>query len=148
MLSMKQPQQYTNHRRFDPGQLFFFMPLGLVTIGCAGAAVGTWVRGGQAAWSFIALVLLAVLVMALAPYARTKALVAQDRAIRAEEQLRHFILTGKRLDERLTNAQIVALRFASDAEFVSLAQQAAEAGWKPGEIKRSIQHWRADVHRV
>src|SRR5437016_205202 len=49
--------------------------------------------------------------------ARTFALKAQDRAIRAEEKLRHFILTGKPMDPRLTKQQIIGLRFASDAEF-------------------------------
>src|SRR5215218_10479457 len=42
------------------------------------------------------------------------ALKAQDRAIRAEEGLRHFILTGKPDDTRLSLPQIIALRFASD----------------------------------
>ena len=75
-------------------------------------------------------------------------LVAQDRAIRAEEQFRHYVLTGKALDTRLTKAQIVALRFASDDEFVALAQRAAEQQTSSEEIKKSIKNWRADWHRV
>jgi hypothetical protein len=73
---------------------------------------------------------------------------AQDRAIRAEESLRHFVLTGKPLDSRLRTGQIVALRFASDAEFPALAQKAAEEGLSSKEIKQSIQNWRADHYRV
>ena len=49
---------------------------------------------------------------------------AQDRAIRAEENLRHFVLTGSLLDKNLKISQIVALRFASDEEFVELTQRA------------------------
>ena len=62
----------------------------------------------------------------LAWYARIFPLKAQDRAIRAEESLRYYILTGKRLDPRLTMSQIVGLRFASDAEFPDLARKAAD----------------------
>jgi hypothetical protein len=80
--------------------------------------------------------------------ARIYALVAQDRAIRAEEQIRHFILTGRALDARLTTAQIVALRFASDSEFPELAQRAVNEQLNEKQIKQAIQQWRADWHRV
>lgn len=81
-------------------------------------------------------------------YARAFAIVAQDRAIRAEENLRHFALTGKLLDSNLTTPQIIALRFAEDTEFLLLAEKAAKETMKPGEIKKSIINWRADNHRV
>ena len=80
--------------------------------------------------------------------ARTFALKAQDRAIRAEEGLRHYVLTGKLLDPRLQVGQIIALRFASDAEFPALAQKAAESGMSNKEIKQSVKNWRADTYRV
>jgi hypothetical protein len=79
---------------------------------------------------------------------RTYSLKVQDRAIRAEESLRHFVLTGKLLDSRLRSSQIIALRFASDAEFPALAQKAAEEGLSAKQIKESIQNWRADHNRV
>ena len=53
------------------------------------------------------------------------ALKAQDRAIRAEESLRHYILTGKPVDPRLTLSQIIALRFASNEELPTLAIRCA-----------------------
>ena len=46
-------------------------------------------------------------------YARAFAAKAQDRAIRAEENFRHYLLTGKPISEKLTTLQIVVLRFAS-----------------------------------
>ncbi|HVW97705.1 MAG TPA: DUF6526 family protein [Mucilaginibacter sp.] len=73
---------------------------------------------------------------------------AQDRAIRAEENLRHFILTNKPLDARVTLSQVIALRFAPDEEFVVLADRAAKENLTPAEIKREIRNWRADHHRV
>ena len=79
---------------------------------------------------------------------RSFALKAQDRAIRAEESLRYFILTGKRLDSRLTLNQIIALRFASDEEMPLLAQKAVEEHLSNKQIKQQIKSWRSDGHRV
>ncbi|MFM2015048.1 MAG: hypothetical protein RIQ51_538 [Bacteroidota bacterium] len=73
---------------------------------------------------------------------------AQDRAIRAEENLRHYVLTGKLLPASLTVGQIVALRFAPDAEFPALAEKAASNNLSGKEIKQSIQNWKADFYRV
>ncbi len=81
-------------------------------------------------------------------YTRTFALKAQDRAIRAEENLRHLALTGKLLDARLHIHQVIALRFAPDDEFVDLAKKAAETGMRSAQIKQEIRNWRADHHRV
>jgi len=94
------------------------------------------------------IVALTVAAMLLFIFARTFPLKAQDRAIRAEEQLRHYVLTGKLLDSRLTMRQIVALRFASDAEFVALAQRAADQSLSADAIKRDVKQWRADTYRV
>src|SRR6185369_5895648 len=81
-------------------------------------------------------------------WTRTNALKAQDRAIRAEENLRHFVLTGKLLDPRLTVGQIAAVRFAGDAEFPELAARAAAGNMPAKEIKEAVKNWRADFHRV
>ena len=81
-------------------------------------------------------------------FARTFPLKAQDRAIRAEENLRHFAMTGKLLDKRLTVKQIVGLRFASDGEFVALAQKAADESMSPDAIKKSVKSWKADYDRL
>jgi hypothetical protein len=94
------------------------------------------------------IVALTVAAMLLFIFVRTFPLKAQDRAIRAEEQLRHYVLAGKLLDRRLTMRQIVALRFASDAEFVALAQRAADQSLSPDAIKQDVKQWRADTYRV
>lgn len=81
-------------------------------------------------------------------YVRVFPLKAQDRAIRAEENLRHFALTGKLIDPRVTIQQVIALRFAPDAEFVELTRRAAEERLEPKAIKQAIKNWRADYYRV
>ncbi|MFC4232758.1 DUF6526 family protein [Parasediminibacterium paludis] len=94
------------------------------------------------------LVLVALILVFIFWFARVFALKAQDRAIRAEENLRHFALTGKLLDSRLRIGQIIALRFASDAEFIALANKAAEENLTQKAIKEAIVDWKADYHRV
>jgi hypothetical protein len=81
-------------------------------------------------------------------FMRTFALKAQDRAIRSEENLRHFVLTGKLLDSRLQVKQIVALRFAADEEFVGLAKKAADSNMAPEDIKKEIKNWKGDTYRA
>ncbi|MEN9298703.1 MAG: hypothetical protein RLZZ429_1016 [Bacteroidota bacterium] len=92
--------------------------------------------------------LIAVILVFVFWYVRAFALKAQDRAIRAEEQFRHFILTGKPLPKELRLRQIIALRFASDEEFPALAEKAAREKMGNKEIKASIQQWRPDYSRV
>lgn len=94
------------------------------------------------------MILTSIVLLLIWWYARKFALMAQDRAIRAEENFRHFILTGKPLDSKLRMAQIVALRFASDAEFPALAKKAVEENLSQKEIKGSLKNWRADNNRV
>jgi hypothetical protein len=81
-------------------------------------------------------------------YARGFALKAQDRAIRAEENFRHFILSGKPFDKNLRMGQIIALRFASDEEFLALAQRAVAENLSAKDIKMAIKNWRGDYNRV
>ena len=94
------------------------------------------------------IVLVAFIILSLYIHSRVFALKAQDRAIRAEESLRYFILTGKPLDHRLTLGQIIALRFASDEEMPALAEKAVTHGLSNDDIKKQIRVWRMDVHRV
>lgn len=91
--------------------------------------------------------LIAAVILALW-YARAFALKAQDRAIRAEENFRHYLLTGKPLDKNLRMSQIIALRFASDEEFPELAKKAGAEKLGSKTIKQSIKSWRADHNRA
>lgn len=99
-------------------------------------------------YSAALILVLTVCVILTALFARVFALKAQDRAIRAEENLRHYALSGRLLDSRLSVLQVVALRFAGDMEFVPLAERAAGENLKPDDIKKAIKSWRADDYRV
>lgn len=84
----------------------------------------------------------------LATFARWFGLRAQDRAIRAEENLRYFAITGNLLDSKLRLSQIIALRFAPNNELLTLAHRAVEENLSAKDIKMAIQNWRGDYHRV
>ena len=140
-------QNYANHTRLVPGFIGLLLVILLTFIG---SLVNLWHSIGDhhALYSATLITVLTVVALFLAFFARTFALKAQDRAIRAEENLRHFVLTGKLLDARVTIQQIIALRFASDAEFPALAQKAAAEGQSADSIKQAVTNWRADTYRV
>ena len=141
-------QTYATHRRTFPLYHFALLPLMLVTL--IGSIVNLVESLGnhERLYSASLIVALSVAGGIMAVLCRIFPLKAQDRAIRAEENLRHFAMTGKLLDSRLGTLQVVALRFASDGEFVSLARRAAEEAMAPDAIKRAIKEWRADTYRI
>lgn len=140
-------QNYQNHSRLVTG---YHKILGaLLTTGLIGSMVNL-VKNLQTddIYSASLLVLLFICVLLLAWYARAFPLKAQDRAIRSEENFRHYILTGNPLPSTLKMGQIVALRFASDAEFPGLAESASQKNMSANDIKAAIKTWKADNNRV
>jgi hypothetical protein len=148
MASSAASQDYASHRQYVFG--FHVVLFGLLVLTLIGSCVNLYQSIGdhQRLYSASLLVALTFAMLTLFYYARVFALRAQDRAIRAEEQLRHYVLAVRLLDSRLTIRQIVGLRFAPDDEFVALARRAAEQGLSDDAIKREIKAWRADAHRV
>jgi len=141
-------QSYSNHTRTDPVYHRALLPILLLTI--IGACVNVYESWGdhERIYSASLILVLTLCLSVAAVLARVYALKAQDRAIRAEENFRHYVLTGKPLDARLGIRQVVALRFASDSEFPALASRAASEGLQPGDIKQAVKDWRADEYRV
>ena len=139
-------QAYSNHRHWVPLYHFLtFAAMGALLVGSIFYLLMNKNESSMLAFLFILMVLTLI---SVSFHCRSFALKAQDRAIRAEENLRYFILTGMRLNQNLSLYQIIALRFASDDEFVSLAEKAIEQNLKPNEIKKLIKNWRPDYHRA
>jgi hypothetical protein len=141
-------QNFKNHGRMVPlYHYILFLLLLLVLIGSCVNLYESWGDHNRF-YSASLLVVTSIILILLAAFVRMFPLKAQDRAIRSEENLRHFVLTGKLLDSRLRMSQIIALRFASDAEFPTLAQQVAEKNMGNKEIKEAIVNWKEDNNRV
>jgi hypothetical protein len=140
------PQSYANHARLDPRYHFFLAPLLIVAVILSIISLVRHPGLDSILW-----ILLAVALFLTAERARSYALKAQDRVIRLEERLRLSMLLPQadrpRIPE-LTEPQLIALRFASDAELPALAMRALNEGLTKKQIKASIQSWRADNFRV
>jgi hypothetical protein len=144
---MKQ-QSYDNHKRLDPKYHFLFILFVLAVLICAIINLIQVINQDVNPLSAIILLLISILFMIVVSIIRAYPLKAQDRAIIAEEGLRHLAITGKRLDTSLTRSQIFALRFASDAQFPALCEKAAFEKLSNDAIKKAIVSWRADHFRI
>ena len=147
--SMPAPQTYKNHTRYDPLFHFVTVPLLLITlIGAIHLTVHDWPRhhGSHILW-----ILMAILSFCIAGVARSSALRAQDRVIRLEERLRYTSVLSAAdfaASSALTLKQIIALRFASDAELPTLIKRSISENLTAKQIKESIVAWRPDYCRV
>jgi hypothetical protein len=140
-------QNFQNHVRYVPVFHFFVLPVLVLNVGWEIQRVMVAPSGGSVKALLVALALLLA-----ALYARMFALAVQDRLIRLEMQLRLQGLLPVELRPRIpefTVNQLVALRFASDAELAGLAGKVlAENLQDRKSIKRMIQNWRADELRA
>ena len=145
-MSERKPQTYANHTRFDPVFHYFLAPVLLITV------ILSFIHlvkhpGIASLWH----VLLAVALLLIAGKARAYALKAQDRVIRLEERMRLATLLPEPLRARigeLTERQLIALRFASDAEIPALVERTLKENLTQKQIKQAIQSWRPDYFRV
>ncbi|MEP7163735.1 MAG: DUF6526 family protein [Ferruginibacter sp.] len=144
-----QDQNYKNHSRLVP--LYHYGVYLLVTLVIVGSIIKfykSYTYNMHGLLTPVLFFLVGITLLLLTWYTRFFALKAQDRAIRSEENLRYFAITGNLLDSKLTMGQIVALRFAPNNEFVDLAHRAVSEDMKPSDIKKAIQNWKADHSRV
>lgn len=139
-------QNYKNHARMVPGFHYLAM-ISILTL--IGGSINYLLHATPENKYLASLLVLTTIVLAILwIYIRVFPLKAQDRAIKAEEGLRYYIMTGKALPAALTIGQIIALRFASDAEYLALVERAIKENLSAKEIKLAIQNWKADFHRV
>jgi len=140
------PQNLANHTRIDPFFHFFIMPVFGITVI---ATIVELIRrpGFHMAW----LLVVTIALLGLVFKTRLYALKVQTRVIRLEERLRLSTLLKEPLRARigeLTESQLVALRFASDAEVAALVEETLAKKLSNAAIKKQIKNWKADTFRV
>lgn len=136
-------QSFKSHTKWDP--LFHFLLSPVLLINVALAVKHAW---AYPAYTTVVAVVMAIALFLLAFKMRLYSLKVQDRLIRLEERLR---LQGQLPADqiaKLTERQLIALRFASDDEVAALAQKALAGNWEPKQIKAAIKTWRPDHFRV
>jgi hypothetical protein len=142
-------QNLKNYTRYDPPFHFVIIPLLLLNlIFSIYITVHNWPASKHLhLWDIV----MAIVFIMMAGRARDSALKAQDRIIRLEERLRlAALLPAADLGHinELTVKQLIALRFASDAELPALVHKTLTQDMEPKAIKQAIVNWRPDNHRV
>lgn len=141
-------QSYANHIRYYAPHHFVYYP---VLFALLGASIYFAMTGTQPLlWTFICLIWLFLFALAFM-LRQHYALTLQNRIVRLELRYRYFTLTGERMElfeQRLTDAQWFALRFAPDPELKSLVERALRENLSGNAIKKAIVDWKADNERV
>ena len=141
---MPAPQTYQTHRHrptlSSVAALFALVGLAIVVVSLVRAPSLAGV--GDLCLAVTALVLVAI--------SRIYVVRLQDRIIRLEMRLRLAGLLPQRAADvgRLTVRQLVALRFASDAEQPELMDRALAEKLTADQIKQAIRDWQPDYHRT
>jgi hypothetical protein len=153
-------QNFSNHGKLVPAFHFFVIPVLVAnviwTIVSAFRIFGHPTASTVISLSVLAYLALSILVsialLVAAFLARIFALGVQDRVIRLEEKIRYESLLPDDLKPRIgefTINQLVALRFACDAELPALARKVLDAKISERKaIKQMVQNWRPDYQRV
>ncbi len=141
-----QDQDFKNHAKMVPG--YHYVTLTAILFFLIGSINFLVNSTADNKYLGAMLCLLSVILVLLAWYARGFALKAQDRAIRAEENFRYYLATGKIFPQELRMGQVIALRFASEEEFVALTAKAIAENLSNKEIKALIKNWKADHYRA
>lgn len=142
----KTEQSFKSHGRFDPLYHFFITAVYFANLVYAGVHEYHY-RTISSAWYLVLSIVVVVPLLKL----RTYPLKVQDRIIRLEERLRLQALAPTEWHTqiyRLSEDQLIGLRFASDDEVVELAKQTLEHSWTRKQIKERIKEWRPDDWRV
>jgi len=145
-MAEKKPQTFANHTRLDPLFHFVALPIFILAV-IVGIVHFIWRPSLHTGAFFVVSVAAAIALLKTRLYA----LKVQDRVIRLEERLRLSSLLSEPLRSRipeLTEGQLIALRFASDAEVPKLVERVLSEKLSPADIKKAIQTWRPDYWRV
>jgi len=140
------PQSFANHTRLDPLFHFFALPVFGINFFLT---IWNLFRNFSftSAWMVVVALAASIAVFKI----RTYALKAQDRVIRLEERLRLSMLLPESMRGKiatLREGQLIAMRFASDAEIPALVEKTLAGNLRGGEIKKLIVTWRPDTFRI
>lgn len=145
-MAEKSPQNFANHTRLDPPFHFFLLPVFAISWI---VSVVVLVRHPcfYSAWG----VVLATAAVTAVLRIRIYSLKVQDRIIRLEERLRLATLlpeSQRPQIAKLTEDQLIGLRFAPDQEVAALVQRTLSENLSRTDIKKAVQNWRPDYWRV
>jgi len=140
------PQTFANHTRLDPPFHYFVLPVFFITF-----LLTIWNLIKNFSFESAWLIVLAVAAIVAVLKIRNYSLRQQDRIIRLEERLRLAGLlpeSSRAKIPMLSESQLIALRFASDAEVPALVDKTLAGNLKGVEIKKAIVNWRPDYWRI
>jgi hypothetical protein len=144
-------QNLANHPKYVPGYHYLTFALLGINLLWSLYRLG-WGLPLVPVYDRLDTVLVAFALLLLAWYLRVFPLKAQDRVIRLEELLRLERLLPADLKPRigeLRAGQLVALRFASDAELPELTRAVLDGKiTSQAEIKKRVRSWRPDYLRM
>ncbi len=142
-------QNYKNHVRYYIPHHFVFYPVIITLIFISGSFIFRYPED-KILW--LAVTITFIMMMWSAYMMRQHyALTVQNRIVRLEMRFRYYRLTNtafERLEEKLSFAQIAALRFAPDEELPELVQRTLNENLSSSDIKKSIKNWLPDHMRV
>ncbi len=145
-MSKTKTQSFKNHAKLDPW--FHIVLLSILTVNLILSIVHLARHFSfHSGW----LVVLSLAVFILYSRLRQYPMKVQDRVIRLEERLRLQALASAEWRAqiyRLTEDQLIGLRFAEDEEVVKLAKEALEQDLTRKQIKQCIRNWRPDYWRI
>jgi hypothetical protein len=145
-MAERSPQTFANHVKIDPPFHYFVLPVFAISW-IISVVLAVRHPGFLHFWIVVFNTALIVAVVRFRQYA----LKVQDRVIRLEERLRLAALLPDSLRPqvaKLSEGQLIALRFAPDAEVPALVERTLSANLAPADIKKAIKNWRPDYWRV
>jgi hypothetical protein len=145
-MAERSPQTLANHVRFDPPFHYFVLPVFAIS----------WIISviflvRHPGFLHLWIVIFNTALILAVTRSRQYSLKVQDRIIRLEERERLAMLVTDSLRPqigKLSERQLIALRFASDEEVAGLVERTLSANLAPADIKKAIKNWRPDYWRV
>lgn len=142
-------QDVNNYKKYYPPHHFIFMPLIIACIIMSATYINKY---PERSLEWIAFTVAFFMIFFLATMVRQHyALGNQNRIVRLEMRLRYYELTQQRfesVESKLEFSQLLALRFASDAELIPLIDRTLKENLSADTIKKSIVNWYPDYMRV